>query len=81
MQKNLNILIQVQNYQRSHKLFMHNFFKHWLEHINMANKPFDKRENKDKSKAFAKTKKEVKPVAKDTNKTRRPGMAKMKEVK
>lgn len=34
-------------------------------------KPFDKREVKDKKKAFASTKKNVKPVAKDTNKTRR----------
>lgn len=34
-------------------------------------KPFDKRENKDKKKAFANTEKSVKPVAKDTNKTRR----------
>jgi hypothetical protein len=34
-------------------------------------KPFDKRENKDKKKSFSNTEKEVKPVAKDTNKTRR----------
>lgn len=33
--------------------------------------PYDKREVKDKKKAFAKTNKTVKPVAKDTNKTRR----------
>jgi len=34
-------------------------------------KPFDKRENKDTKKSFGKTNKSVKPVAKDTNKTRR----------
>jgi hypothetical protein len=34
-------------------------------------KPFDKRENKDTKKAFARTAKSEKPVAKDTNKTRR----------
>jgi hypothetical protein len=34
-------------------------------------KPFDKRENTDTKKSFAKTEKSVKPVAKDTNKTRR----------
>lgn len=33
--------------------------------------PYDQREVKNKKKAFAKTKKTVKPVAKDTNKTRR----------
>lgn len=33
--------------------------------------PFNKREEKDNKKAFAKTEKSVKPVAKDTNKTRR----------
>ena len=33
--------------------------------------PFDKREVKDKKKAFKNTKKTVKSVAKDTNKTRR----------
>lgn len=33
--------------------------------------PYDKREVKDKKKAFAKTAKAVKPVAKDTNKMRR----------
>lgn len=34
-------------------------------------KPFDKREKKDNKKSFADTEKEVKAVAKDTNKTRR----------
>lgn len=34
-------------------------------------KAFDKRENKDTKKSFSKTEKSVKPVAKDTNKTRR----------
>lgn len=34
-------------------------------------KPYDEREVKNKKKAFDKTKKTVKPVAKDTNKTRR----------
>lgn len=33
--------------------------------------PYDKREVKDKKKAFSKTAKTVKAVAKDTNKTRR----------
>ncbi len=33
--------------------------------------PYDKREVKDKKKAFFSTKKTVKPVAKDTNSTRR----------
>lgn len=33
--------------------------------------PFNKREEKDAKKAFAETEKTVKPVAKDTNKTRR----------
>lgn len=35
------------------------------------NKPFDKRENKNKKKAFDDTEKSVDSVAKDTNKTRR----------
>lgn len=34
-------------------------------------KPLDKRENKDTKKSFSKTDKSVKPVSKDTNKTRR----------
>lgn len=34
-------------------------------------KPFDKRERADTKKSFANTEKSVKPVAKDTNKTRR----------
>jgi hypothetical protein len=34
-------------------------------------KPYDKRENADAKKSFMKTDKSVKPVAKDTNKTRR----------
>lgn len=33
--------------------------------------PYNKRESGDSKKAFASTKKTVKPVAKDTNKTRR----------
>lgn len=33
--------------------------------------PFDRREQKDMKKAFSKTERTVKPVAKDTNKTRR----------
>lgn len=33
--------------------------------------PFNKREVKNEKKAFARTEKSVKPVAKDTNKTRR----------
>ena len=33
--------------------------------------PFNKRETKDDKKAFARTEKSVKPVAKDTNATRR----------
>jgi hypothetical protein len=33
--------------------------------------PYDKREQKDDKKAFSKTEKTIKPVAKDTNKTRR----------
>ena len=33
--------------------------------------PYNKKENKNNTKAFAKTIKTVKPVAKDTNKTRR----------
>lgn len=33
--------------------------------------PYDKREQKDMKKAIAKTERGVKPVAKDTNKTRR----------
>lgn len=39
----------------------------------MTNKvtPYNKREVKNKDKAFAKTEKAVAPVAKDTNKTRR----------
>lgn len=44
-----------------------------LEKRNMKSKgnPYDKRELKDKKKSFSKTIKSVKPVAKDTNKTRR----------
>ncbi len=34
-------------------------------------KPFDKREKADTKKSFSKTEKSVKPVAKDTNMTRR----------
>ncbi len=34
-------------------------------------KPYDKREQKDMKKAMGKSEKTVKPVAKDTNKTRR----------
>ena len=37
----------------------------------MKANPFNKREMKDAKKAFSKTKSDVKPVAKDTNKTRR----------
>lgn len=37
----------------------------------MTNKPYNRREDKNAKKAFAKTEKGVKPVAKDTNKTRR----------
>ena len=37
----------------------------------MKPKPFDRREETAKKKAFAKTSSDVKPVAKDTNKTRR----------
>jgi len=36
-----------------------------------SKRPLDERENKDRKKAFAKTKMTVKAVAKDTNKTRR----------
>jgi len=37
----------------------------------MKSNPFNKREDKNAKKAFAKTKSDVKPVAKDTNKTKR----------
>lgn len=37
-------------------------------------KPYNKREEMNKKKAFARTEKTVKPVAKDTNKTRRKMM-------
>ena len=37
----------------------------------MASSPYNKREDKNAKKAFAGTEKGVKPVSKDTNKTRR----------
>lgn len=43
--------------------------------------PYDKREVKDKKKAFSNTSKTVKPVAKDTNKTRRSMKTPMKGKK
>lgn len=47
------------------------------EELDMKGKkvnPFDKREEKNDAKAFAQTENTVKPVAKDTNKTRRKRM-------
>ena len=49
--------------------------------IEMKEKPFDKREDKDTKKAFKRTNKSVKPVAKDKNSTRRKMSTPMKRGK